>query len=236
VLCAHDHGGKFVGALTKDRAIQLLDMMLPTGADVAGAHAQPTVRSYADELTALLVRGKHLDTSQKAPAQAWEIVRTALAPHAVTERYTTALTRDPHFAAYCSLSARDAIFGSMGGPTQTLWAGINFAVPPVDNRRSLAAVRHAVCSAIALQTQQQGSLSILLLQAAHGKDIPGYHAWLERSPHVLPLATFRAGQTAQTAAHWYTAPPPKSTLQGSSTWLLCSTKKEPLYGRVGAQP
>jgi hypothetical protein len=28
VLCAHDHGGKFVGALTKDRAIQLLDMML----------------------------------------------------------------------------------------------------------------------------------------------------------------------------------------------------------------
>jgi hypothetical protein len=60
-----------------------------------------------------------------------------------------------------------------------------------------------------LQTQQQGSLSILLLQAAHGKDIPGYHAWLERSPNVLPLATFRAGQTAQAAAHWYTAPSPQ---------------------------
>jgi hypothetical protein len=207
----HDPRGKFLGACTRARAAQLLAALAPVDNTFSDNDPQLKPRTYADEMGAALVRGKHYQSQLGAPVQAWNVIHTALGYHGVTERYTTSLTRDPRFTSYCSPHAGNQAFGSMGGPLQTLWAGISLVVPPVDNHISLAAVRHAVCSSMALQAQGIASITVLLLRASNGNDIPGYHAWLNRCPQALPLATFTANQPAWRQDHWHTAPTPMST-------------------------
>jgi hypothetical protein len=210
-VCVHNPRGKFLGALTRKRATQLLNSLLPGGNIPSDGKPQPGARSYADELAAALARGRHEDNLVGTPAQAWDVTHTALGHFGITERYTTCLARDPRFPTYCSPHVGDTAFGSKGGPLHSLWEGISFVTPPVDNHRSLAATRHAVCSTMALQAQGKSALVVLLLRAGNGRDIPGYHTWLERGPHVTPLATFKAKQPAWMPDHWYTAPAPKTT-------------------------
>jgi exonuclease III/ribonuclease HI len=210
-ICVHNPRGKFIGATTKERATHLLNSLLPEGNAPTSKQPQPAARCYADELAAALARGRHDDTHTGIPIQAWDVMHAALGQHGITERHTTSLARDHRFAAYCSPYARDTVFGSKGGPMHSLWEGISLAIPPADSHRSLAATKHAVCSAMALQAQGKSALVVLLLCAGSGRDIPGYHAWLERAPMVMPLATFKAKQTAWTAEHWHTAPAPKTT-------------------------